>query len=172
MRKVCKKIAIAAAIIVFMILIIVIYVNTYPYAVAESSDGNWKAAMISDKEFKYPCDCALMYKGNFTGNAENVYIRVLFDGKEELYWSEKDEAYTRNWMKTVRRKKSGGDMSEIVDNVLMPKKYFYWFDEGTWFDDADEIKIYIRWDEENNRRETSITLDVKTARDKYLKKKV
>ena len=54
MRKVCKKIAVAAAIIVLMILIIVIYVNTYPYAVAESSDGNWKAAVISDKEFKYP----------------------------------------------------------------------------------------------------------------------
>lgn len=62
-------------------------------------------------------------------------------------------------------------MSEIVDIVLMPKKYFYRFDEGTWFDDADEIKIYIRWDEENNRRETSIALDVKTARDEYLKKK-
>lgn len=61
-------------------------------------------------------------------------------------------------------------MSGIVNNVLMPKKYYYWFDEGTWFDDTDEIKIYVRWDEENNQgKETNITLDVKTARDEYLK---
>lgn len=52
MRKAYKIIAAAAAIIALVILIIVIYVNTYPYAVAESSDGNWKAAVISDKEFK------------------------------------------------------------------------------------------------------------------------
>lgn len=147
-----------------VLLLGVLYVVYYPYASADSEDGQWTAYLISTERDGIEladglCNGVLVYQGNRKGEAEKVRIKVECDGKK----------YS-GWEKAVQHHRStSGNLSTIIERILVRKDSFYWFAEFMQFSDYDSIKIDIRWKDANQReRGSSIELNVKEAREKSI----